>query len=180
MSVHYFQKEKTKIKYIAYGVTLKKKKTYRSRRLRYQASRGGCWATVVSLLGFSVLPDSSTIPGHQSVGTLGRDPGEGTNTLIFSLLTGKVPLSDLLSQQPPLPVAWTGWALKHGHQWLTVACPLVALMVSSAGTSLHARTPPCVVVVNNPQIVFDFCRVFLYFYSKLSASDFMGIHSSSN
>lgn len=113
-------------------------------------------------------------------GIQGRDPGEGTNTLIFSLLTGKVPLSDLLSQQPPLPVAWTGWALKHGHQWMTVACPLVALMVSSVGTSLHARTPPCVVVVNNPQIVFDFCCVFLYFYSKLSASDFMGIHSSSN
>lgn len=44
----------------------------------------------------------------------------------------------------------------------------------SAGASSHARTSLCVVVVNNPQIVFDFCSVFLYFYSKLSASDLAG------
>jgi hypothetical protein len=58
--------------------------------------------------------------------------------------------------------------------------PVSGRMVSSAGTFLHARTSLCVVVVNNPQIVFDFCRVFLYSYLKLSASDFMGIHNSSN
>lgn len=40
--------------------------------------------------------------------------------------------------------------------------------------------PLCVVVGNNPQIVFDFCSVFLYFYSKPSASDFMGIPNSSD
>lgn len=64
--------------------------------------------------------------------------------------------------------------------WPSVACPSVALMVCLQGASLHARASLCVVVVNNPQIVFDFCSVFLYFYSKLSASDFMGIHNSSN
>ena len=84
--------------------------------------------------------------------------------------------SSLPSQQPGLDgvdsEAW--WSV--AYRGFSISGPNGV----SAGASSHARTSLCVVVVNNPQIVFDFCSVFLYFYSKLSASDFMGIHNSSN
>lgn len=94
--------------------------------------------------------------------------------------SGRVPVK-VSSHPSSLPSQRPGLDSVDSEAWRSVADRGFSISgpngVSAGASSLKMpRTSLCVLVVNNPQIVFDFCSVFLYFYSKLSASDFMGIH----